>query len=65
MTVLKYIVGAGDHRCPDDVDMTALKYIASSAVLGRGAQKLWAIWRKVRLSRDEGCFAWWAGERGK
>ena len=31
-----YIVAAGDHRCPDAVDRTALKYIPS-AVLRRGA----------------------------
>ena len=33
-----YRVAAGDHRCSDAVDRTALKYIPS-AVLRRGAQK--------------------------
>ena len=76
MTALKkkyiyiYIVGAGDHRCPDGVNMTALKYIAS-VVLPRSAKtivqiypcNLWATWRKVRISRKKGCFAKQAGKR--
>ena len=40
MTALKYIVGAGDHRCPGTVDMTALKYIPRRAVLPWSAKTI-------------------------
>ena len=61
MTALKYIVGAGDHGCPDGVYITALKYI-TSVVLRRGAPKSLLhrhVDNNVDISEQFKGYTWW------